>query len=70
MVEIRSEEDLSGIGRILFHWAVGTFQLVALREFGQGIPETEVRKVFRKTTVHPSDASDSHLYRHGYALSI
>ena len=49
MVEIRSEEDLSGIGRILFHWAVGTFQLVALREFGQGIPETEIRKVLAST---------------------
>ena len=49
MVEIRSEEDLSGIGRILFHWAVGTFQLVALREFGQGIPETEIGKVLAST---------------------
>ena len=45
MVEIRSKEDLSGIGRILFHWTVGAFQLVALREFGEGIPETEIRKV-------------------------
>ena len=46
-IEIRSKEDLSGIGRILFHWAVGTFQLVPLGEFGQGIPKTEINDMLK-----------------------
>ena len=51
MVEIRSKEDLSGIGRILFHWTVGAFQLVALGEFGKRVPEEEASSIVKQVSV-------------------
>ena len=51
MVEIRSKEDLSGIGRILLNWAVGAFQLVALGEFGKRVPEEETSSIVKQVSV-------------------